>query len=396
MTRSNIKINENYLNLKESYLFSDIKKRVAAFGAKYPDAELIRMGVGDVTLPIAGPVARAMQRACAELGGKETFRGYPPEFGYDFVREAIAAYYAGFGVNVAADEVFVSDGAKCDVGNLTEIFGDNPVLIPDPVYPAYLDSNIMAGRRVGFLKGSDENGFLPMPDGLDEDAYIVYLCSPNNPTGAVYTAAQLKVWVDFANRTGSVIIYDNAYEAFIRGDFPHSIFEIEGARVCAIEVSSLSKTAGFTGVRCGWTVVPSQLRAGDVTLKSLWERRQSTKFNGVSYPVQRAAEAALSPEGVAASREQVSYYLENAGYIRALLDGKGMRYTGGDSSPYIWMKCPAGMGSWDFFDFLLERAQVVGTPGSGFGACGEGWFRLTSFAERESVTEGVRRLQEVL
>jgi LL-diaminopimelate aminotransferase len=396
MTRNSVKINENYLNLKESYLFSEIKDRVGAFSAKHHDADLIRMGIGDVTLPLSKPVVTAMQSACAELGDKATFRGYPPEFGYDFLREAIAAYYAALGVTAGVDEVFVSDGAKCDIANLPDIFGDNTILIPDPVYPVYLDSNIMAGRRTEFLKGGEGNGFLPMPDGLAENAYIIYLCSPNNPTGAAYTSPQLKEWVDFANKTGSVIIYDNAYEAFIRGDFPHSIFAVEGARTCAVEVSSLSKTAGFTGVRCGWTVVPADLRAGDMPLKSLWERRQSTKFNGVSYPVQRGAEAALSPEGMAACRESTDYYLRNASLVRALLDEKGIGYTGGDSSPYIWMKCPGGMSSWDFFDFLLENARVVGTPGSGFGDCGEGHFRLTSFADRESTVEGVRRLRAAL
>jgi LL-diaminopimelate aminotransferase len=354
------------------------------------------MGIGDVTLPLSSIVVDAMQKACAEMGVAETFRGYAPEFGYDFIREQVAKYYASFGVTLSSDEIFTSDGAKCDVANLTDIFGANTVLIPDPVYPVYLDTNIMAGRSIEFLAGTDENGFLPMPTELLDKPHLIYICSPNNPTGAVYTANQLKEWVDYANRTGSVIIYDAAYEAFIRGDLPHSIFAIEGARTCAIEVSSLSKTAGFTGTRFSWTVVPAELTAEGLSLKSLWERRQSTKFNEVPYIIQRGAEAALSPEGMAECKRSIDYYLENAALIRALADEKGIDYTGGDSSPYIWLKCPNDMGSWDLFDYLLENAQVVGTPGAGFGECGEGRFRLTSFADRESTIEGIERLRSIL
>ena len=391
-----IKLNENYKNLNKSYLFSEIAKRVKAYGAENPDKKIIRLGIGDVTLPLTKSVTDAMTAAVTEMGNKETFRGYAPEYGYDFLRDAISRYYKRFGTDVPAEEIFVSDGAKSDVGNITEIFGDNPVLIPDPVYPVYFDSNVMSGRDVTFIRADEANGFLPTPAGLSGEGYIIYLCSPNNPTGAVYDHKGLAEWVNFALATGSLIIYDSAYEAYINGDYPHTIYEIEGARACAIEICSFSKTAGFTGTRCSWTVVPSELSSDGMSLREMWERRQATKFNGVPYVVQRGAEAALSDAGVAECHALVAYYMENAAMIADVLREKGIFFTGGTSSPYIWMRCTGGMDSWSFFDALLHGVQVVGTPGAGFGACGEGYFRLTSFASREATAEAVERLRAFL
>ena len=391
-----IKVNENFFNVKKNYLFSEIAKRVNAYSAEHPDAKIVRLGIGDVTLPLSPVVVEAMKKAADEMGNAATFRGYAPEYGYDFLREAIANYYKKFPVDLSAEEIFVSDGAKSDVGNIVDILGDNEILIPDPVYPVYLDSNIMSGRKVSFLKGSQENGFLPLPDGVEEKPYIIYLCSPNNPTGAVYGREGLKKWIDFANKTGSLIIFDSAYEAFISGDYPHSIYEIEGAKSCAVEICSFSKTAGFTGPRCAWSVFPDELTVGENKLSFLWSRRQATKFNGVPYVVQRAAQAALSDEGQTQCREAIAYYMENAGIIGEVLKEKGIEFTGGENSPYLWLKCPNGMGSWEFFDFLLNNAQVVGTPGAGFGDAGEGYFRLTSFGSRESTLEAADRLRKLL
>ena len=391
-----IKVNENFFNVKKNYLFSEIAKRVNAYSAEHKDAKIVRLGIGDVTLPLSPVVVEAMKKAADEMGNATTFRGYAPEYGYDFLRGAIAEYYKKFPVDLNAEEIFVSDGAKSDVGNIVDILGDNEILIPDPVYPVYLDSNIMSGRKVSFLKGNHKNGFLPLPDGVAEKPYVIYLCSPNNPTGAVYNRDGLKKWIDFANKTGSLIIFDSAYEAFISGDYPHSIYEIEGARSCAVEICSFSKTAGFTGTRCAWSVFPDELTVGENKLSYLWSRRQATKFNGVPYVVQRAAEAALSAEGQAQCREAVSYYMENARIIGEVLKKKGIEFTGGENSPYLWLKCPNGMGSWEFFDFLLNKAQVVGTPGAGFGEAGEGYFRLTSFGSRESTLEAAERLNKLL
>lgn len=391
-----IKVNENFFNVKKNYLFSEIAKRVNAYSAEHPEAKIVRLGIGDVTLPLSPVVVEAMKKAADEMGNSATFRGYAPEYGYDFLREAIAEYYKKFPVDLSAEEIFVSDGAKSDVGNIVDILGDNEILIPDPVYPVYLDSNIMSGRKVSFLKGSNDNGFLPMPDGVEEKPYVIYLCSPNNPTGAVYSREGLKRWIDFANKTGSLIIFDSAYEAFISGDYPHSIYEVEGAKSCAVEICSFSKTAGFTGTRCAWSVFPDELTVGENKLSYLWSRRQATKFNGVPYVVQRAAEAALSPEGQAQCREAIAYYMENARIIGEVLKEKGIELTGGENSPYLWLKCPNGMGSWEFFDFLLNNAQVVGTPGAGFGDAGEGYFRLTSFGSRESTLEAAKRLKKLL
>ena len=392
-----IKINKNYSLIKPSYLFSDINKKVKAFMKKNPQADIIRLGIGDVTLPLTQRVVTAMEKACREMGVKETFRGYPPEYGYDFLRQAIADYYLrNASVTIKTNEIFASDGAKSDVGNITDIFGDNEIIIPDPVYPVYMDSNLMNGRKITLIKGDWSNGFLPMPDGLEGEGYIVYICSPNNPTGAVYSREQLKIWVDFALKSGSLIIFDSAYEKFVTGDYPKSIFEIEGARGCAIEICSLSKTAGFTGTRCAWTIIPEELEADGKTLNSMWARRQATKFNGLSYPVQRGAEAALSEEGMKECEQLVAYYKENAKIIADVLKKKNILYTGGQSSPYLWLKCPDGMTSWEFFDFLLEKANIVGTPGSGFGEAGEGYFRLTSFGDRERTKEAVKRLEKIL
>lgn len=391
-----IKVNENFFNVKKNYLFSEIAKRVNAYSAANPEAKIVRLGIGDVTLPLSPVVVEAMKKAADEMGNAATFRGYAPEYGYDFLREAIAEYYKKIPVDLSAEEIFVSDGAKSDVGNIVDILGDNEILIPDPVYPVYLDSNIMSGRKVSFLKGSNENGFLPLPDGVEEKPYVIYLCSPNNPTGAVYGREGLKKWIDFANKTGSLIIFDSAYEAFISGDYPHSIYEIEGARSCAVEICSFSKTAGFTGTRCAWSVFPDELTVGENKLSFLWSRRQATKFNGVPYVVQRAAEAALSPEGQAQCREAIAYYMENARIIGEVLKEKGIDFTGGENSPYLWLKCPNGMKSWEFFDFLLQNAQIVGTPGAGFGEAGEGYFRLTSFGSRESTLEAAERLRKLL
>ena len=391
-----IKVNENFFNVKKNYLFSEIAKRVSAYSAEHPEAKIVRLGIGDVTLPLSPVVVEAMKKAADEMGDAATFRGYAPEYGYDFLRGAIAEYYKKFPVDLSAEEIFVSDGAKSDVGNIVDILGDNEILIPDPVYPVYLDSNIMSGRKVSFLKGNHKNGFLPLPDGVAEKPYVIYLCSPNNPTGAVYNRDGLKKWIDFANKTGSLIIFDSAYEAFISGDYPHSIYEIEGARSCAVEICSFSKTAGFTGTRCAWSVFPDELTVGENKLSYLWSRRQATKFNGVPYVVQRAAEAALSAEGQAQCREAIAYYMENARIIGEVLKEKGIEFTGGENSPYLWLKCPNGMKSWEFFDFLLENAQVVGTPGAGFGEAGEGYFRLTSFGSRESTLEAADRLRKLL
>lgn len=391
-----IKVNKNYNNLKESYLFSDIGKRVRSFTEANPDKKIIRLGIGDVTLPLTKSVIGAIQKATLEMADKSTFRGYAPEYGYDFLIEAVANHYQRYNVSLGIDEIFISDGAKSDCGNITDIFGDNKVLIPDPVYPVYLDSNIMSGRRIEFIKATQESGFLPTPEGLNEEGYIIYLCSPNNPTGAVFSHEQLKAWVDFANNSGSLIIFDSAYESYIKGDYPHSIYEIEGAKACAIEICSLSKTAGFTGTRCAWTIVPSKLEANGQKINKLWARRQATKFNGVPYIIQRGAEAALSDQGQKENEESIAYYMGNAAIIAEVLKEKGFWFTGGICSPYLWMKCPNGMGSWEFFDYLLENLQIVGTPGAGFGSCGEGYFRLTSFGSREATEEAAQRMKKGL
>lgn len=396
------KLNENFLKLEKNYLFINIAKKVKAFSDAHPDADIIRMGIGDVTLPIAKCVLDAMKKGVDEMGVKETFKGYEDSgTGYDFLKEAVSNYYKSFGVDVKANEIRINDGAKSDCGNIVDIFGDdNVVLITDPAYPVYVDTNLMNGRKVIFADSNEENGFAAMPD-ENVHADIIYLCSPNNPTGSVYTREQLKVWIDYAIKNQAVIIYDCAYEAFItEEDIPRSIFAVDGARKCAIEMCSLSKTAGFTGMRCGYTVIPDELevKASDgsmVSISQLWGRRQGSKFNGVSYPVQCAAAAVFTDEGQVQIRENIKYYQQNAKVIAAALDELGIKYTGGKNSPYIWFKCPGGMSSWDFFDKLLEEASVVGTPGAGFGKNGEGWFRLTAFGDADRTKEAMERFKKL-
>ncbi len=391
-----MKINRNFDNLVPNYLFAEIAKRVNDYQTAHPEKDVIRLGIGDVTLPLAPVVVEAMKQGAEELAHKETFKGYPDYEGYAFVREAVASYYHSFGVEVSPDEILISDGAKSDCGNIGDIFGtDNVVLVTDPVYPVYVDSNLMAGRKIVYAECTKENGFTAMPD-ESVHADIIYLCSPNNPTGAAYTAEQLQQWVDYAIRHDAVILYDSAYEAFITEEVPRSIFAIEGARQCAIEFCSLSKTAGFTGTRCGYTVIPKELERDGHNLYQTWYRRQATKFNGVSYPVQCAAAAVFSKEGQEQIKVNLAYYQENARIIASALDELGIYYTGGKNSPYIWLECPNGMKSWEFFDMLLQEANVVGTPGAGFGKNGEGFFRLTSFGDRDKTIEAVARIKKLL
>lgn len=391
-----MQINKHYSEVSESYLFSTIAKKVAAFSAANPDKKVIRLGIGDVTLPLCPAVISAMHAAVDEMASKETFHGYGPEQGYDFLKTAVVGYYAEKGVALESDEIFISDGAKSDVGNILDLFDvQNTVLVPDPVYPVYVDTNIMAGRKVSFMNATEENGFLPLPD-EHVKADIIYLCSPNNPTGAVYNRGQLKKWVDFANENHALILFDAAYECFIQSpDLPRSIYEIEGAKSCAIEFCSLSKTAGFTGTRCGYTVVPKALVFGGASLNKMWLRRQTTKFNGVSYIVQKGAAAVFSKEGRQQIEENIAYYMENAKVIAKGMDALGVWYTGGENSPYIWLKCPNGMESWDFFDALLTKANVVGTPGAGFGENGKYFFRLTAFGDKDATKEAVKRILDV-
>ena len=385
-------INKNYQNLEQSYLFSTVAKKVKEFSEKNPDKKIIRLGIGDVTRPLCKAVVEAMHKAVDEMGKQSTFRGYGPEQGYDFLREAVKGYYAKRNIELELDEIFISDGAKSDLGNILDLFDkDNTVLVPDPVYPVYVDTNIMAGRKVLYINANGENDFLPMPD-KSVKADIIYICSPNNPTGAVYNKQQLEVWVDYAKSNKAIILFDSAYECFVSDeDLPRSIYEIEGAKDCAIEFCSLSKTAGFTGTRCGYTIVPNALGA----LNKMWVRRQTTKFNGVPYIVQRGAEAVFSFEGQKEIKENIDYYKENAKIISDTLDECNISYTGGKHSPYIWLKCPNNMKSWEFFDYLLEKIQVVGTPGAGFGVNGEGYFRLTSFGSRENTIEAMKRFKDL-
>lgn len=386
-------INKNYLNLEASYLFSTIAAKVREYSEKNPDKSIIRLGIGDVTLPLCNSVIKAMHSAVDEMAAQDTFKGYGPEQGYEFLKSAIKDYYAKNNVSLDLDEIFISDGAKSDLGNILDIFDtDNTVLVQDPVYPVYVDTNIMAGRKILYSNSNEENGFLPMPDETVK-ADIIYLCSPNNPTGAVYTKPQLKQWVDYALKNNSIILFDAAYESFISDEtLPRSIYEIEGAKECAIEFCSFSKTAGFTGTRCGYTVVPKILVYDNTELNKLWLRRQTTKFNGVPYIVQKGAAAVFSEEGQKEIQANIAYYKENAKIITDALDKLGIWYTGGTNSPYIWLKCPNNMKSWEFFDYLLNNMQIVGTPGCGFGNNGEGYFRLTSFGSKEKTIEAMNRL----
>lgn len=392
-----MKLNTNYLNVNDSYLFSTIAKKVAAYQQAHPDKTVLRLGIGDVTLPLAPAVISALHSAVDEMANRDTFRGYGPEQGYGFLKDSIAAYYKERGVQLAGDEIFISDGAKSDLGNILDLFSqDNVVLVPDPVYPVYVDTNVMAGRKIIYADANEANGFLPMPD-YSVDADLIYICSPNNPTGAAYTVAQLKEWVDYATKKGAIILYDAAYECFVESEgLARSIYQVEGAKNCAIEFCSFSKMAGFTGTRCGYTVVPEAIEKDGLSVNKMWLRRQTTKFNGVPYIVQRGAAAVFTKEG----REQISknldYYRANAKVIAEGLKELGIWFTGGENSPYIWLKCPNGMKSWEFFDYLLENAQVVGTPGAGFGVNGEGFFRLTAFGSAEVTQEAVERIKKLL
>ena len=403
------KVNQNFLKLPGSYLFSEIARRLAAYTAEHPEAKMIRLGIGDVTRPLAPAVIEAMHKAVDEMGTFEGFHGYGPEQGYDFLREAIAKTdYAARGVDIKPNEIFVSDGAKSDCGNIGDIFGaDNLVAVCDPVYPVYVDTNAMAGRagdfqeelgkwsKLVYMPCVEENGFTPQIP--QEKVDMIYLCFPNNPTGTVATKEQLKAWVDYANENKAVILYDSAYEAFItQDDVPHTIYEIEGARTCAIEFRSFSKTAGFTGNRCAYTVVPMELERDGAKLNALWNRRQCTKFNGVPYVIQRGAAAVYTEEGQRQIKETIAYYQENARVIREGLTEAGLTCFGGVNAPYIWLKTPDGMGSWEFFDKLLKEANVVTTPGAGFGPSGEGYIRLTAFGDADATKEAVARIRTML
>lgn len=391
-----MKANENFLKLESSYLFSTVAKKQREYQQANPDKEVIRLSIGDVTKPLAPAVIEAMHKAVDEMANEESFRGYPPEHGYDFLVDAIHKHdYADRGLDIVKDEIFVSDGAKSDCGNIGDIFGEgNKIAICDPVYPVYYDSNVMSGRTdIIYMPCTAENGFMPqLPEEVPD---IIYLCFPNNPIGVAASAEQLKVWVDYANEHGSLILYDSAYEAFVTDGSVKSIYEVEGAKTCAIEFRSFSKTAGFTGVRCGYTVVPKALEFGGISLNSLWGRRQATKFNGVSYITQRAAEAVYSEEGQKQTKETIAYYQRNAKIIFDGLTEAGFTCYGAVNSPYVWLRVPDGMTSWEFFDDLLDKCQVVGTPGSGFGKCGEGYLRLTGFGNYEKTLEAVDRIKRV-
>jgi len=404
-----VKINENYAKLPGSYLFSEVARRIAAYSAANPEAKIIKLSIGDVTRPLAPAVIEAMHKAVDEMGTFEGFRGYGPEQGYDFLRQAISdCDYKLRGMDITPDEIFVSDGAKSDCGNIGDIFGiDNVVAVCDPVYPVYVDTNAMAGRagdyvqelgkwnKLIYMPCVESNGFAP--EVPEEKADIIYLCFPNNPTGSVASREQLKAWVDYANKHGSIILYDSAYEAFItEEDVPHSIFEIEGARTCAIEFRSFSKTAGFTGNRCAYTVVPKDLERGGMKLNSMWNRRQCTKFNGTPYVIQRGAAAIYTPEGRQQVKDTIAYYLNNAKVIREGLTAAGLTCFGGVNAPYIWLKTPEGYGSWEYFDYILDRANVATTPGAGFGPSGEGYIRLTAFGDAAATVEAIERIKAVL
>ncbi|MDR1592313.1 MAG: LL-diaminopimelate aminotransferase [Prevotellaceae bacterium] len=392
-----MKLNTNYQKLEENYLFTEIAKRTSDFIHAHPEAHIIKLGIGDVTVPIASVAADAMIRATEELKHPETFRGYGPELGYFFARQAVQTYYADYGIKIDADEITIGDGIGSDIANITDLFvhGDNGVLIPDPVYPLYKATSLMDGQRIIYLPCTEQNNFLPEPPAVPSD--LIYLCSPNNPTGATFTFDRLQAWVDYANRVGAIILYDDAYERFIEeDDKPHSIFAIDGARTCAIEFGSLSKTAGFTCVRSGYTIVPNELVREGMSLKKMWHQRQTTKYNGAPYVTQRGLEAALSAEGLLQADMTIGIYKRNVPLITQTLEEKGIFYCGGANSPYIWLRCPDGMRSWQFFDYLLEKAHVVGTPGVGFGEYGENYFRLSTFNTFENTGEAMQRIAKVI
>lgn len=389
--------NRHYAELKDSYLFYHIAQKTKAYLSEHPGAKLYRLGIGDVTLPLCNAVIEALHQAVDDQASQERFHGYMPEYGADFLREAIAGYYAQRNVQLSADEIFVSSGASDELGDILDLFDrSNAAMIIEPAYPAYVDANIMAGRKIVHLPSDCSNGFLPEPDPSSE-ADLLYICSPNNPTGAVFDRAQLQKWVDYANAHGSIILFDAAYEAFIeQPGLPHSIFEIEGAKTCAIEICSLSKTAGFTGTRLGYTVIPKKLARGGMNMNDMWVRNRTTKTNGVSYIIQKGGAAVFTPEGQREIHQNIQLYKQNAKMLMQTLDALNVWYCGGKNAPYIWMKCPDGLGSWDFFDLLLNRIQVIGTPGEGFGACGEGYFRFSAFGSPEDTQEAAKRLYELL
>ena len=389
--------NLNYANLKNSYLFAGIAQRLREYQTKHPEEHLYRMGIGDVSLPLCGAVIRALHEAVEEQAVKESFHGYMPECGAPFLREAIAEYYASRGVKLDTDEVFVSSGASDELGDILDLFDrSSSAMVMEPAYPAYVDASIIAGRDILHVPAGKECGFVPAPDD-SISADLLYICSPNNPTGAVFTKSQLQAWVDFANRKGAVILFDAAYEAFIEDpELPHSIFELEGARTCAIEICSLSKTAGFTGTRLGYTVIPKELERMGMNLSAMWVRNRTTKTNGVYYIIQKGGAAVFTPEGQEQIRANIQVYKNNAKVLMGVLDELGIWYCGGKNAPYIWMQCPNGMGSWDFFDYLLSEIQVVGTPGQGFGSCGEGYIRFSTFGSPEDTAEAARRLKKLL
>lgn len=392
-----LKPNQNYRNLKDSYLFYRIAQKTRAYVESHEGAYLYRLGIGDVSLPLCEEVIKALHEAVDDQSEKQTFHGYMPECGAHFFRTAVAGYYQHRGVKIDPEEVFVSSGASDELGDILDLFDkSDDALIPEPAYPAYVDANVMAGRKIIHLASGEDNGFLPLPD-KDTKADILYICSPNNPTGAVYTKDKLKKWVDYANANGAVILFDAAYEAFIEDEsLPHSIFEIEGARTCAIEICSLSKTAGFTGTRCGYTVIPKELEREGMNFNAMWVRNRTTKTNGVSYILQKGAAAVFTEEGQKQIKANIAVYKRNAKYLTDALDKLGIWYCGGKNAPYIWMKCPRGMSSWEFFDFLLEKAQIVGTPGEGFGSCGEGYFRFSTFGSPEDTRIAAQKLVELL
>ena len=385
-------INRNFQQLSKNYFFSAINRRASQFAEAHLDQRLIRLSIGDVTQPLCSCVVAALEKAAQEMGKVDTFRGYGPEQGYPFLREAIAGYYKKWNISLETEEIFISDGAKSDLGNILDLFSEGTsVLIPDPVYPVYVDASIMGGKKILFLDASEENSFLPLPPAFHAD--VIFLCSPNNPTGAVYSKDGLQAWVDYALAEKAVLLFDGAYEAFITDpSLPHSIFEVDGAKKCAIEFCSFSKKAGFTGTRCGYTVIPKELEIDGLSLNHLWLRRQTTKFNGVPYIVQRGAEAVFTPQGEQETTKAIAYYQENARIIRQGLDQLSISYTGGENAPYIWMRCPGRMDSEQYFEFLLEHCAVVGSPGIGFGKNGKYFFRLTAFGAREDVKEAIKRI----
>ena len=391
-----LKPNGNYRNLKDSYLFFRIAQKVAAYRDAHPGLPIYRLGIGDVSRPLGDAAIRAMHEAVEDQAKAETFHGYTPECGIPEFRQAVAGYYARRGIRLDPEEIFVSSGASDELGDILDLFdASSAALITQPAYPAYVDASVMAGRKVSFLTAGPDNDFLPLP-GEDTEADLVYLCSPNNPTGAVYSLEQLQTWVDFANARGAVILFDAAYEAFVEGDLPHSIFETKGAETCAIEICSFSKTAGFTGTRLGYTVIPKALEREGLNLNAMWVRNRTTKTNGISYVLQKAGIAVLTDEGLRQAEESIRFYKQNAKVLMEALDAAGIRYWGGKNAPYIWMECPDGMKSWDFFDLLLNEIQVVGTPGEGFGACGEGFFRLSSFGNPEDTRIAAERIRKLL